>query len=70
MTIGIDTSRIHSETYKEYCKHEESWYSYEHFLLVKILRLQSALKKAIGHIEWVEMDIEDMCADARMLGGY
>ena len=56
MTIGIDTSRLHIETYKEYSKHEESWYSYEHFLLVKIMRLEAQLKEVAEEMD----DIDDM----------
>ncbi len=60
MTIGIDTSRIHSETYKEYSKHKHTCVSYQDFLLVKILRLQNELRECQEAIDWTEVDIEDM----------
>ena len=66
MTIGIDTSRIHSETYKEYSKHEHTCASYQDFLLVEIIRLKLLVSDLLNEMA----DIEDMEADAILLGGY
>lgn len=47
MTVGVDTNRIHSETYKEYSKHEHTCSSYVEFLLVEIMRLERELWKSM-----------------------
>jgi len=48
MTIGIDTSQTHARLYKEYrtTMFKESWYSWPHFLMVKILRLEKLVDEA------------------------
>jgi len=46
MTVGTDTNRIHSETYKEYSEHKHTCATYQEFLLVMILRLQKKLMDA------------------------
>lgn len=65
MTVGIDTNRIHSETYAEYSKQGHVCSSYQQFLLVEIMRLKKRVLDLLEYREMLEADIEEIAG-----GGY